>query len=572
MANQISESILTDALIECDELSEFYEYDIDSEEFIRALNKVENFTISISKADTLEESMLEELNLLLKHMKNLKRLGIFNRAGERIDVTSIFEHISSEVEVVRIRGMNLTHGISEDVANRLKKLQEFTVSKCNIPRIPVFSKDGCKITLYEGITEISDRECIDYAMDSKVNNRLNVSGRDEVTRLLGVMEGKPLPLELYKKYKEFTDKFDSICISIKNVNHLSLEQLEELESDKHIKNIAVEGGFKSADKNSWYSLEEYKLVRGEIDKIVTKIKLPNQDDKDREKKIFAQVYKLLGKRIAYDHYAISTEGKLDKELRYNCRNMKNGLLGVARDGKNMCMAVCAGYADILRNVLSCLGIESEYISSMSDKRFFLDKNGAYVPQKDDNGKNIYENGTTDPMGHAYNLVSLDGKKFYCDLTWDADNIKVDRFPLWNFLNSSEFFLRSHDKVGFNKVTSDKDANFSLPFNEQLQLFEEVAKEEISQMIQENYLSGFVSQYLGSIKQGDKAHESQKFLNMLECVKKVEKLILGREENNRTNMGITIGEKSFVLDTGDKLKEMKRDIQTRRLRESGHESR
>ena len=168
MAKEINDSILTDALIECDELSEFYEYDIDSEEFRKALNKIEEFTVSIGSVDTLTESMIEQLNLLLKHMKNLKKLGIFNRAKERIDVTSIFEHISSEIEVIRIRGMDLTDGISEDSANRLKNVREFQVSKSNIPRIPVFPKDGCKIHLGEQITEISDRECIDYAINSEV--------------------------------------------------------------------------------------------------------------------------------------------------------------------------------------------------------------------------------------------------------------------------------------------------------------------------------------------------------------------------------------------------------------------
>ena len=38
-------------------------------------------------------------------------------------------------------------------------------------------------------------------------------------------------------------------------------------------------------------------------------------------------------------------------------------------------------------------------------------------------------GYQDDHGHAWNSVILDGKKYLCDLTWDADNIKTEQFPL-----------------------------------------------------------------------------------------------------------------------------------------------
>ena len=43
----------------------------------------------------------------------------------------------------------------------------------------------------------------------------------------------------------------------------------------------------------------------------------------------------------------------------------------------------------------------------------------------------------DTGGHAWNLLRLDGKKYWTDLTWDANNIKSDRYPLKYCLKSTK---------------------------------------------------------------------------------------------------------------------------------------
>lgn len=575
MPREIDDMILWNALVDCEELHAFYEYDIDIEEFRQALNRITKLTINIKRGDELTEETLEQLNLLLDHMKNLKELRINNRFNERVEISPILEHITSNIELISFYGLDLTNGVSHTLAEKLTEMKYFSVSECNIPQIPVFPKDGCMIVLGEGITEISDKECIEFGTNSQINNSLSTDKHEEAMKVIKAYKGQPFPLALYQKYKEFIPRFGDICISISDVSKLSLEQLEELETDSHIKNIAIEGGcYDIDDEKSWYSLDEYAEVRKEIDQIISQVKLPEHDDPNREKKIFTQVYKLLGKRISYDHCAIdNSEGIEDITLQYNSRNMKNGLLGVERKGKKECLAICAGYSDILRNVLACFGINAEYVRSHSDVELVF-QNGSYIEKKDENGKQIYRNGTTDPMGHAYNLVELDGQKFYCDLTWDANGIKVDRFPLHNFLNSYEQFLKSHASVGFNDIMADKNADFSLPFEEQLTLFGEVAKEEIAQMMEENYLSGFVGQYLESIAQGSEKIDSKKFLDMISHIKQVEQVILSTKENAFTNIGVTIGNERFIFETSDssKLEDMKKDITRRRGREYGHESR
>lgn len=452
-------------------------------------------------------------------------------------------------------------------------MKEFSVSKCNIPKIPVFPKDDCQIRLGEKTTEIPDWECIDFATNPEIKNKLQVYGRDEAGRMIWALNGSPIPLSLYKKYKEFIPRYDNICILIGDISELSMEELEKLKANPSVKNIAIEGGEYSTNENNWYSLEEYTAVLKEVDKIIAQINLPDKDDKDREKKIFAQLYKVLGKRISYDHHAVGETGKLDEELKYSCRNMKNGLIGTERNGKTEYLSVCAGYADILRNVLACLGIKSDYISSRAEVKLEY-RNGILAEKRDDDGKIIYMNGTTDPMGHAYNIVELDGQKFYCDLTWDASNIKVDRYPLANFLNSYEQFVKSHSAVGFNEKMADKEANFSLPLDAQMELFGEIAKDDISQMMEENYLSGFVSSYLESTRQDSNGHDAKKFLDMIKLINQVEQALLTRPEGRISNMGVNIGNETFVFETSDKakLRDMKQDIHRKRRRESGHESR
>ena len=107
----------------------------------------------------------------------------------------------------------------------------------------------------------------------------------------------------------------------------------------------------------------------------------------------------------------------DDELSITCRNLKGGLL----NGKS----VCVGYADILKNILGEFGIEAKVIVA------YPDKNYEYYDEQD-------------ASGHAWNSVFLDGEEFYCDLTWDADNIKMDNYPLRYCLCCREIFL-GHEK-------------------------------------------------------------------------------------------------------------------------------
>lgn len=97
MSRIIDDPILWDALFEYDELSDFYEYDIENEEFRLTLSKMEEFTVNIKRNGLFTEETLNQLNLLLEHMESLKDLMLRNTANERMDATSIFEHVTSNI-------------------------------------------------------------------------------------------------------------------------------------------------------------------------------------------------------------------------------------------------------------------------------------------------------------------------------------------------------------------------------------------------------------------------------------------------------------------------------------------
>ena len=304
-------------------------------------------------------------------------------------------------------------------------------------------------------------------------------------------------MESYEKYKNYLANYDELYVAIGNVSDLDLTKLESIKKDSRIKGICVKCGNNQVPQ--CYSFEEYEDIKKVIDNIIGMVKLPNADDPNRDKLIFAQIYKILGKNIRYDHYAISAEGEKDKKLSCDCRNLKNGLLGVRRNGKKELLTVCAGYATILQNLCACFNIKCDYLRSNS------------MPVWDNWGK--YENGTSDPMGHAYNAVYLDGKAYLCDLTWDANNMKLDQLGE-NFLRSYEEFCKTHKDEGFSSdnvtvVTQSGETRHALnpqlfihscSDKEQLQLFGMVAKGNIDEMISEGYLANFAMSNIEYIKQ------------------------------------------------------------------------
>ena len=376
-----------------------------------------------------------------------------------------------------------------------------------------------------------------------------------------------IDIELYLKHKEFFDTLDSITITAGNVSNINQERIEILKQDHRIKGIILKSGYSPLiGKEISYTLTEYEAILKELNAVISKIKMPAKDDPNREKIIFSQLYEQLGRMIEYDHYAISEEGEKEPGLSRDCRSLKNGLLGVERNGQKKKTCVCAGYATILQNACSLLGIECTYIRSNSKE--VVDPKHIIMGDH----KRIYENGTDDPMGHAYNGVVLDGQAYLCDLTWDASSLRTNRTTS-HFLKSYEEFAESHKRVGFKASDVDIGADLSITnqdgkpvFNmkttdypislsqeEIFDLFAIPAKDEIEEMQNIGYLGGFVSEYVGFIKECRGQVVSRDFYTILSTVHQLENYILSSKFRDRPDNGFN--KTSIKVQVDDKTKEI-----------------
>lgn len=482
---------------EGDKEIDFIEYSDDGESANipeEILSKLEILRISL-RAKDIGEKELQDITEQLSQMLDVMKLKVFSFSMQpysQLDI-SFLDHLNENVERIEILGVDL----SKEEPNRFerfRKLKHFILRKCNISNPNIISKIKSEFSISLEDNEIAPEYYEDaLKLMQSSNGRIKFSVK-QLEIMSRIHSTKRVDLNDYLKLMNIMD-FDSILgltviignefdfensdseqivnmlnekpnitlsttianiskldpegalkvpakIIIKNVAELSLEQLLKHQC---ISNIEISDGNNTLSEQSKpYTREEYEKVRREINEIISQIQFPEANDPNMEKKIFVQVYKILGRKIDYDHNAISKEGRNNERLQITSRNLLGGLL------ENKC--VCAGYADILRNVLACTGIYSEYVGAMPD----------------------IENGVpfdlNDPGGHAWNLVMLDGKKYWTDLTWDANGIKTGRYPLTYCLKSSKDF--KHDK--FTKRQEDKHKDLcleSISDEEQVMLFE-----------------------------------------------------------------------------------------------------
>lgn len=229
-------------------------------------------------------------------------------------------------------------------------------------------------------------------------------------------------LDLSKKYKI------SCSLTIRSCADLSIEKIEILE--KHFGIDIKEIKFKQDDLGKYqqepYSIEDYIKCRKIIDTITNDVEKEAkvmQDDPDRDKKVCGIIMRRLANliRYNYEYYnrLVMEKNTKEKLTTENEDIMNAGLIGGLLNGT----CFCAGYAEIVRNTLSCCGIECRYVAA--------------------------DNKDKDEFGHAWNQVKLDGKWYNLDLTWDADRI-VESTPTKYFLKSDNDF--GHDEYVPRRLT------------------------------------------------------------------------------------------------------------------------
>lgn len=353
------------------------------------LKKIKLLHIDIGDISKEEiNPFFEELGNVLEIMK-LKGLYIYSH-NENInfDVDMTFlSKVNRELKDLQISNIDLSN-VDENVFNQFENLKVLILGNNNIRDFEMLSKLNEELAVDIGNNPMNNVSVSEVVNEIKRHNgRLAFNGHPLFNAMFFGLEDKKVSLGNYEisddRLDEVIQFFNENEIKViarpedmrrmnerpEKINHfygyifdgtkdISIQYLEEHPEILEVE-IKDDKNGEFAQPSYSYTREEFLQIRRKIDEIKQQIVIPEENDADREKKIFMQVYKLLGEMIEYNYYAISEEGKKDFELTKSCRSLKDGLL----KGK----AVCAGYANILKNILEEFGIETKYISVEKDK-------------------------------------------------------------------------------------------------------------------------------------------------------------------------------------------------------------
>lgn len=197
-------------------------------------------------------------------------------------------------------------------------------------------------------------------------------------------------------------------------------------------------------KGKVYTKSEVVQIKQVLDEIVSKINVPPQGIKDREKIIYAQLVQALHKYLNYDNdayeliekYKTNGEHSLKKdevEMMDSSQNLK-GLLGDK--------TVCAGFATIIGALCHRFDINCEVVANND---------------------------------HAWNYVKLDGKNYEDDFTWYRHNLQVsDIAGIDMFLKGrNKNGERTFDGVKYHQVESDEELS---------ELSEDISEDEMFNLL------------------------------------------------------------------------------------------
>lgn len=483
------------------------------------LAKIQKISVVLNTMRLTQEevsSFNQELQAILSKM-NLK-VFMINVSGKKSLVkfdTSFLDALNENVENIQLRGIDLSEKDAKTFS-KFKGLKRLSLDKCNITNPNIISELNENVSISIKGNQIDPKSFEQMIkLLIKHNGRIE-TGNNKLEKIAEAYKSKKIDIQTYLDTKEdvdyemiqglnitiddsFTPSDEELAniistlnkakgirivtdvnnflrvssaqklevpskIIIRSANELSTKIMQE---NPNIQNVEIQDLENSVKEQAEpYTREEYMMARQKIDEIISEIQMPEEGVEDREKIIFSQVYTKLAELMKYDDYAISQEGRKDDKLQTTCRNLYGGLV----QGK----CVCAGYADILRNTLECCGITAKFAGGNIDR---------------DEGAQYY---IKDPVGHAWNMVTLDGKNYWTDLTWDRENIVAKRYPLRFCLKSTKDFGHKGFKV-FNISTEEQaKCTESLTAEEQAKLFSE-GRHYVATQKQNNisYLSSMV---------------------------------------------------------------------------------
>lgn len=170
-----------------------------------------------------------------------------------------------------------------------------------------------------------------------------------------------------------------LCHAINSLADFSLSNLEQLKNSG-LTQLYIYGGEKEVTPEqhkeninfNLYSIDDLIQIKAKILDIKKQIQVPSKQDPHKEKKIYAQITRILSENIEYDDYEAGTskeyyEEKTGKSYDDYIQKNKERDIAIARlESRNLLgllrgTAVCQGYAEIIRNLAAEYGINVESI-------------------------------------------------------------------------------------------------------------------------------------------------------------------------------------------------------------------
>lgn len=172
------------------------------------------------------------------------------------------------------------------------------------------------------------------------------------------------------------------------------------------------------ESHTLYDIKTFKKIVNKTERFLEGIPLV-KDDKSNEFYVFEKICERIADLVLADYSAIEYDTEYATKKYYSSRN----LIGALLEGK----CLCGGFAELLRNLCACRGLECIYVRS-------------------DN--------------HAFVQIKLNEKWYYFDLTYWREEIK-NRNSIKHFLLSYKKFIsmRAENIPLTNQYTYDAPYNY-----------------------------------------------------------------------------------------------------------------
>ena len=428
---------------------------------------VSSVLISICKPYLLENLILEGVKLpnktSMKKLINLKMISL-NNIGY-CDIKAFFDSIEKPDKIRAItlnsiclykNSINILKVFKELEIINLIKIEngclrdlEFLLENRNLRRVnienntiefkdaAILLKGAYKKNIVLSLPSVNTISNIENTLEVDENGEIkltiDVADLGECTKQIDLAQIDKLLLIIDQKieFEKYIDDLKkvkkNISIAIKDVSFLDKLQAEYLKESLKIKyiNILDFDGVLHYDKDkNCYLIDRYIKIRECIDELIQKV---SSHSLEIEK--FLEMYKILSEHISYDEFLEDNIENYNDTNESKASNLENGLI------EKHC--INAGFAEILKNCLACLNIESNIIT------------GTLVKSDDEIN---------------WNQVKIENNWYNVDIALDSKtlinkNILKKKAP-YCLVNDKEFYQthkRKYGKVNYCMYTVNRKA-------------------------------------------------------------------------------------------------------------------